>query len=53
MLIAIPVANNKLDIHFGHCKKFALMKINIKEKKFSSREDVAARLINLAYFHHG
>ena len=42
MIIAIPVFNNELDIHFGHCKKFALVTVNLKEKKILSREDVEA-----------
>lgn len=42
MLIAIPVSNNKLDAHFGHCKTFALIKVNPKEKKILSREDIDA-----------
>lgn len=42
MLIAIPINNNELDLHFGHCKKFALVKIDAKEKKILSREDIEA-----------
>lgn len=42
MLIAIPISDNKLDVHFGHCKEFALMKIDAKEKKILSRQDVKA-----------
>jgi len=42
MLIAIPISNNELDLHFGHCKKFALVKIDPKEKTILSREDVQA-----------
>ena len=42
MLIAIPVNNNELDLHFGHCKKFALIKVDPKGKKILSREDIEA-----------
>jgi len=42
MLIAIPVNNNELDLHFGHCKKFALLKIDLKGKNILSREDIDA-----------
>jgi len=42
MLIAIPIDNNKLDLHFGHCKKFALIKIDPKTQKILSREDIQA-----------
>lgn len=42
MLIAIPVFNNKLDAHFGHCKEFALVKADPKNKKILSRENIEA-----------
>ncbi len=42
MLIAIPVNNNKLDLHFGHCKEFALIKVNSETKKIISRENVTS-----------
>lgn len=42
MLIAIPVSDNKLDVHFGHCKKFALIKVDFKEKKILSCESIDA-----------
>lgn len=42
MLIAIPVSNNKLDSHFGHCKEFALVKTDSKNKKIILREDIKA-----------
>ncbi|EKE00911.1 MAG: dinitrogenase iron-molybdenum cofactor biosynthesis [uncultured bacterium] len=42
MIIAIPVHDNALDLHFGHCKKFALIKVDLKEKKILSREDIEA-----------
>lgn len=42
MKIAIPLANGKLAMHFGHCESFALMDINPAERKIVDREDVAA-----------
>lgn len=33
MRIAIPVANGKLSMHFGHCEQFALMDVDEEEKK--------------------
>ena len=42
MIIAIPVTNNKLDSHFGHCKEFALIKIDPEKKKILSQEIVQA-----------
>lgn len=42
MYIAIPIDNNKLDLHFGHCKKFALIEADLKEKKILSRNDIDA-----------
>jgi predicted Fe-Mo cluster-binding NifX family protein len=42
MLIAIPVNNNKLDLHFGHCKEFALIKVDLINKQILSREDIKA-----------
>jgi predicted Fe-Mo cluster-binding NifX family protein len=40
MLIAIPTLNNRLDSHFGHCKKITLIKVDFKEKKILLREDI-------------
>ncbi|NAW69721.1 ATPase [Vibrio sp. V27_P1S3P104] len=42
MKIAIPVADGKLDLHFGHCKNFALLDVNLDTKKIVSRNDVDA-----------
>jgi len=42
MIIAIPVTNNKLDNHFGHCKEFALVKTDLEKKKILSQEIVQA-----------
>jgi len=35
MRIAIPVANGKLAMHFGHCENFALIDVNMEEKKIT------------------
>jgi predicted Fe-Mo cluster-binding NifX family protein len=42
MLIAIPVSDNKLDIHFGHCKNFSLLEVDVKEKKILSQKNIKA-----------
>ena len=42
MLIAIPVDNDKLDLHFGHCKELALIKVDFENKKILSRENIKA-----------
>jgi predicted Fe-Mo cluster-binding NifX family protein len=42
MRIAIPLADGKLAIHFGHCQHFALVDVNVEEKKIEKREDVEA-----------
>lgn len=42
MKIAIPLAEGKLAMHFGHCERFALMDVDISEKKLLKRVDVEA-----------
>ena len=42
MKIAVPVANGKLNMHFGHCEAFALLHVNQEEKSIIKREDVTA-----------
>lgn len=42
MRIAIPLANEKLCMHFGHCERFALVDVNEKEKNILNREDIDA-----------
>ena len=39
MKIAIPLAEEKLAMHFGHCSQFALMDVDMSEKKILHRED--------------
>lgn len=40
MRIAIPLANGKLSMHFGHCEQFALIDVDGKEKKITERQDI-------------
>lgn len=42
MRIAIPLADGKLTMHFGHCQSFALIDVDVTEKKIVKREDVEA-----------
>jgi len=42
MKIAIPLANGKLAMHFGHCEHFALIAVDEDEKKIMGREDIEA-----------
>lgn len=42
MRIAIPLADGKLAMHFGHCERFALVDVDQTEKKILGREDVEA-----------
>ncbi len=38
--IAIPLADGKLCMHFGHCGQFALLDIDIATRKIVGREDL-------------
>lgn len=40
MKIAIPVANEKLCMHFGHCETFAVLAVDPQTKKILSRENL-------------
>jgi Mrp family chromosome partitioning ATPase/predicted Fe-Mo cluster-binding NifX family protein len=42
MRIAIPIADGKLALHFGHCERFALIDVDPAAKTIVKREDVAA-----------
>lgn len=42
MKIAIPLADGKLTMHFGHCERFALMNVDTAQKKIVKREDIDA-----------
>ena len=38
MKIAIPVANGKLCMHFGHCEQFALLDVDEKAKTVANKQ---------------
>jgi ATP-binding protein involved in chromosome partitioning len=40
MRIAIPLADGKLCMHFGHCERFALIDVDTTSKNIVGREDV-------------
>jgi len=40
MKIAIPVAEGKLCMHFGHCERFALIDVDETSKTILKREDI-------------
>ncbi len=42
MKIAIPVADNQLFPHFGHCPAFAILDVDEKSNSIASRTDVQA-----------
>ncbi|HBM91430.1 MAG TPA: ATPase [Rhodospirillaceae bacterium] len=42
MKIAIPITDNLLCHHFGHCAQFALVDIDETTKKITSRKDIPA-----------
>ncbi len=42
MKIAIPLANGKLSLHFGHCEHFAFIDVDASEKKILLRIDIQA-----------
>jgi len=42
MRIAIPVSENKLDPHFGHCQVFALVDVDREAKKIVAHTTVDA-----------
>jgi Mrp family chromosome partitioning ATPase/predicted Fe-Mo cluster-binding NifX family protein len=42
MRIAIPIADGRLAMHFGHCERFALIDVDPVEKRIVTREEVAA-----------
>ena len=42
MKIAIPLADGKLAMHFGHCERFALVDVDPAEKNILGREDIDA-----------
>jgi len=42
MKIAIPLADGKLSLHFGHCECFALVDVDPAAKKIVQRQDIDA-----------
>lgn len=42
MRFAVPLAEGKLAVHFGHCASFALLDVDPDGKSVMIREDVAA-----------
>lgn len=42
MRIAIPLADGRLSMHFGHCQQFALIDVDPDAKKIMKREDIDA-----------
>jgi predicted Fe-Mo cluster-binding NifX family protein len=42
MKIAIPVVNNTLNAHFGHCESFAIIDTDMNDKRIVNRIDVDA-----------
>ena len=42
MKIAIPLANGKLAMHFGHCENFTLIDVDADTNKILKREDLQA-----------
>ncbi|MFH1075629.1 MAG: NifB/NifX family molybdenum-iron cluster-binding protein [Pseudomonadota bacterium] len=42
MRIVIPLANERLTPHFGHCDSFAMVDVDIAAKKIIKREDIDA-----------
>lgn len=42
MKIAIPLAEGRLSLHFGHCEKFALVEVDEAQKRIVRQEMVDA-----------
>ena len=40
MKIAIPLAEGKLAMHFGHCAQFAIVEVDEENKKITGRDDL-------------
>ena len=40
MKIAIPVAEGKLCMHFGHCEKFSIFDVDENDKKISAKGEL-------------
>ena len=42
MKLAIPVANGRLSLHFGHCDEFVLVAVDIESKRVLSQSKLEA-----------
>ena len=42
MKIAIPLADGRLAMHFGHCQSFALIEVDMEKAAILKREDIQA-----------
>ncbi|HUI71374.1 MAG TPA: NifB/NifX family molybdenum-iron cluster-binding protein [Spirochaetia bacterium] len=42
MRIAIPVAEGKLSMHFGHCERFALIDVDPEAKTILKKQEIEA-----------
>jgi predicted Fe-Mo cluster-binding NifX family protein len=42
MKIAIPLAQGKLSLHFGHCEEFALLDVNAESKEITNSTTIKA-----------
>ena len=42
MIIALPIVDGKLSMHFGHCEKFALVEVDEGDKKIIKTEYVGS-----------
>ncbi len=42
MIIAVPISNGRLSMHFGHCDAFALFDVNAETQSIRNRKDVDA-----------
>ncbi|MGC8720231.1 MAG: NifB/NifX family molybdenum-iron cluster-binding protein [Thermodesulforhabdaceae bacterium] len=42
MRIAVPVANDRISMHFGHCERFAFFDVDHQNGRIVNREEVPA-----------
>lgn len=42
MRIAIPLADGRLALHFGHCERFAIIEVDEEQKEVKNRSDIVA-----------
>lgn len=40
--IVVPVSEGRLSMHFGHCETFAMLDVNLSEKRIDGRTDLEA-----------